>query len=182
MKPSVFLLLPFGLGLLGCSTLPNREPLSITRIETIEYGTTSVDDVAKILGKPDVVIPLKDGHEIWSYREKDSTGYKGQRLNLRIEHSPSRIISATWVPFQGETLISKEGVLAQFKNANFLKKAVGWDSKQRHHFSNDEIYSDDHRGISFYLNTHDNTVADVSFKKPLPSRNIGTQDRKTVQE
>lgn len=182
MKPFVFLLLPLGLGLVGCSTLPNREPLSISSIETIDYGATPVDAVAKVLGKPDEVTPLKDGNEIWSYREADSTGYRGQRLNLRIERSSSRIISATWVPFQGETLISKEGVLARFKNANFQKKAVGWDSKQRHHFSNDEIYSDDQRGISFYLNTHDNTVADVSFKKPLPSRAIGADDRTTARE
>lgn len=182
MKLSVLLLLPVGLSFFGCSSLPNREPLSISKIETINYGATPVDSIAKTLGKPDEVISLKDGNEIWSYREADSTGYRGQRLNLRIERSSARIISATWVPFPGEALISKEGVLAQFKNANFRKKAAGWDSKQRHHFSNDETYSDDHRGISFYLNTHDNTVADVSFKAPLLSRSIGTDDGTATRE
>ncbi len=182
MKSFIILLLPIGLGLVGCSTLPNREPLSISKIETIDYGTTPVSTVASVLGKPDEVTPTKDGNEIWTYREADSTGYRGQRLNVRVERPSSRIISATWIPFQGETLISKEGVFERFKNANFLKKSAGWDSKQRHHFSNDEIYSDVHLGISFYLNTHDNTVADVSFKRPLPSRTIGTAGKSTEQK
>lgn len=166
----------------SCSTPSSREPLTISRIESIGYGASSADEVAKILGKPDAVIPLKDGNEIWSYKEADATGDRGQRLNLRIDRASSHVIAATWIPFQGETLNSKEGVLARFKNSNFKKKAVGWDSGQHHHFSNDEIYADEQRGISFYLNTHQNTVEDVSFKAALPSRALGTAVKATEQQ
>lgn len=168
-----FLMIIAMLGIMGCASAKLRAPLSFSMVESISYGSAKTPDLVRLFGNPDKIIPMDSQTTIWSYEEIYPTLGLSERLNISVDIASSRVIGAIWIPHPDESVVKKEGILEHFKNARFSKKPVGWISK--HHFSRDEVYVDDERGISFYLNTFHNTVQHIGFSQPTTNRRLSTQ-------
>lgn len=162
-----FLLFTFILSLLGCSTfgVPNapKRNLDIASVESLKIGKVTGEEVSKLLGKPDQVVPLKrdlTGKDAWLYTEAVGD-QKFDRLGLVVDQKTGIVQTATWSVYQGEPLFDKRAALSHFKNAKFTAQQMAKVAPD--YYSDDVTYNDRELGITLFVNGLKQTVSSISF-------------------
>lgn len=159
-------LLPFAFMIAGCASSPtgSAQGLLFLDVESVAYGKTSSVELVAKLGSPTRIAHLKNGLDVWSYSENHKDVGLVQRANFGVDPISKRVESVTWILLPDEPFTKISEVLAHFPNAKFTNSPVGLVAGHRH--SQDRVYTDSIRGLSFDVNSYHQTVQSISFSPP----------------
>jgi hypothetical protein len=138
--------------------------LTIEVIEKIKPGKTKIDEVTKILGKPNKEIPFnKNGERLVTqiYLEGSPTS---TRLSLIYDLETNTVDSFTWFPKENEKENYLKKVLKRYDYAHFKARQAEWINP---HASPDEVFFEDVKlGLTItYLKTP-NYVESIAWERP----------------
>lgn len=150
----------------GCAT-PSASPTSpisktitLSDIEKLRVGQTNISDATNQLGRPTQVVSKFSPAEIWLYQNSDGV----QTASLTFDQQ-GFLVGAVWSATGAQDTLSVKDALTHFKNSSFTVKKEGWD-KQGHSYSEDSHYKDEKTGITFTVNSQDQSVMSIGFGKP----------------
>jgi hypothetical protein len=144
---------------------PNRA-IKFSDVEHLAFGRATQSEVEASFGRPDQVVDLKrdlSGMQAWIYREGQGD-QRQDRLGILIDARTKVILSATWQFDEDDPLRQKDAALAHFGVGGFTAKKVGWIAK--HEYSDDAVYSDAVKGVSFLVRSADQTLQSITLGSP----------------
>ena len=175
LKYPVFLILVISIGCasaVGTHQIENsRNKISLSTVESLRMGTTTADEITHLLGKPDKILRMKDGDNLWAYYEGVGD-QRAQRLGLVLNEHATTVLTATLVLNDEDHLSQRKAAISHFSYAKFKTKRIPHQTKD--YYSEDLICEDPVRGISMSINEADDTVAFLSFSQAIPRKLAGT--------
>jgi len=155
--------------LFGCSSISSKvskstqKDYSLARTEQqLKPGASTQADIARILGKPDMIAPAEKSLDVaWLYLndKKDET-----RVSF-IFDGHAVLKETNWWTTSGDPENDLKIALSRFPTAHFVRTSLPWTTQ---HSAPDPVdfYTDDSLGVTISYYVGHKYVADISFSKP----------------
>lgn len=155
----------------SCATFRSKDltraSLNFSNAEHIATSKLDQEKTTAIIGKPDLIVAMKEGaNEIWSYNEPAGAS-TAQRFNLVFDRHTGALQTAIWMPREGEDFYSRDKLFAHLKESKFIARK---ELLKYNHYSSEEVFYEDERtGVAIYPGKHPDAVVGISWSKSAGS-------------